>query len=91
MLQKGEFQWRRDGGPSLRERDIRDLRPQGEPRVDGDTLTYRLDENRQITVRRSTTLRDTPFPTLDVQQRIVRPGRRDEWITIHKVRYRLAD
>ena len=91
MLQKGEYQWRRDGGPSLRERDIGDLRPQGEPRVDGDSLIYRLDENRQITVRPSTTFRDTPFPTMDVQRRIVLPDGREKWPTIHKIRYRLAD
>jgi hypothetical protein len=91
VLKKGAFQWRRDGGPSLRTSDIRDLQPQGEPRTDGDALTYRLDDNRQVTVRRSTTDKNAPYPTMDVQQRIVRPGVRDEWRTIHKIRYLLTD
>lgn len=90
-LEKGGFQWRRDGGPALRERDVAGLQPQGAPRYDGTATTYRLDENRQVTVRVSTTPGRPSYPTLDVQQRMARPGRRDQWLTIHKIRYRVTD
>lgn len=93
VLKKGEFQWRRDGGPSLRERDITDLRPteMRRDRSDEDVRIYRLDENRQMIVRPSTTEKNNPLPTIEVQQWTRQPDGSSEWISIHKIRYRLND
>ena len=93
VLQHGELYWQRDGGPSLRERDITDLRPieMRRPNPNRDVRIYRLDDNRQITVRPSTTNKNLPFPTIDVQQRVVLPNGKEKWPTIHKIRYRLND
>ncbi len=93
VLRNGEFQWRRNGGPSLRERDITELRPIEMRRAgpDSDVRIYRLDNNRQITVRPSTTRRDTPYPTIEVQQWTRQADGTFEWMPTHKIRYRLND
>lgn len=93
VLDHGEFQWRRDGGPSLRERDITELRPTDMHRPDPrrDVRIYRLDDNRQITVRPSTTDKNNPYPTIEVQQWTRQPDGTSGWIPIHKIRYRLND
>lgn len=93
VLQHGEFHWRRDGGPSLRERDITEFRPTEMriPENNPNARIYRLDDNRQILIRPSPSRVETRYPTLDVQQRVVMPNGRDQRRTLHKIRYRLTD
>lgn len=90
-LDNGGFQWVRDGGPSLRNLDIQSLQPSGEARSDRNALIHRLDETRQIVVRVSTTQGEPPWPTLDVQERQIRPNGSLGFRTTHKFRYRLSD
>ena len=90
-LDNGGFQWVRDGGPSLRDRDVEGLRPSGEARRDRNALIYPLDQTRQIVVRVSTTQGEPPWPTLDVQERYVRSNGSSGFRTIHKFRYKLSD
>jgi len=93
VLKDGEIQWRRDGGPSLRELDITRLQPTEMRRIPkaGDFRIYRLDETRQFMVRPSTSQKETPYPTIEFQRRVTQPNGTIEWETTHKIRYQLTD
>lgn len=93
MLEDGSHQWRRDGGPRLRDSDLARLGPSEFVReYENGARLYRLDASRQVVVRVSTTRGSPEWPTLEVQRVTLIPGEPRPLVqTLHKFRYRLHD
>ena len=92
ILGDNAHQWRRDGGPGLREADLARLGPSQFVReYENGARLYRLDATRQVIVRVGTTRGVPEWPTLQIQRVTLIPGDRPLVQTLHKFRYRLTD